>query len=176
MLDKFNEFFRSVVKPALNVKMSQRKIEAITLKLFNLFIFLGALSGLEAEGWFPVEKKGAPPTEKRNESVHGVYFGHNLGTEKFLVRFVEDPSYHYLNEIEMELEAKGSGVEQRLQVLKRGTELVLAEELITREGDAWLYETHYATAAHHYIFQTKSLNADGVLHRQFVSSLDVELT
>jgi hypothetical protein len=171
------------------------------LFLFNILLS-AALATVQPEidehGWVRVARP-----EQRAEVVdqedHAIWvvFAKQLGSEKILISFPEDPQYRYLDPKGQAIEAtaKGEQIEYRFQALDRvveNGEALLESRLSDLEGvrvfktdsggpvcltywqkGLWVQETFLTTPYHTYFFQTQGPEYDEGMHQKFVSSFDV---
>lgn len=165
-------------------------------------LLLGASPSYDGDGWVAVDRpeKGGEAFEEVDPSIW-VVFAKQMGPEKLLISFPEDPAYHYMdkNGEEMEIVASSPDVEYRLQILKKtfsageellayrmeslqgasiartsmGPETEVSAELTYWKEGYWYMERLLSTEYHTYFFQTKSGGLDDDAHRIFISSFDL---
>lgn len=151
----------------------------------------------EGDGWFPVEQKTETPSDgdEIDPSIW-VVFAKQLAGEKIVLRFPEDPSYLHPAPGVLEIASSKEGERFLLRAVERGPgedpfsqraaeiqALPDAEVFeIDREASSFLYkkegkwirEQIVQTAGHSFLFQTTSPSPDGVSHRIFFTSFQVE--
>lgn len=173
--------------------------------IFTCFAFLNSLFGvLDAEGWAlvakPKERAFTRSLEEERDPSIWVVFAKQLGDEKFLVRFPEDPLYTYLTSDEMEISCSRGDISYLLRVLRNPgssffderkkvvelhPETLLIQErrpsphilelFYRNEEGKWVWEQLRLSAHHLYFFQTKSDTIQSDLSYQFVNSLELEI-
>ncbi len=121
-------------------------------------------------GWVPVEKL-CPPSERADDdpSIWVLYSKRMMEGERFLVRFPEMPTYRYLEEGALQIEA-GSGAFS-LIVRKEGEE---SQDLHYELDGKWVHE-HFVKSPHHfYHFRVVSDQSNSDLSDAFFSSFSIE--
>jgi hypothetical protein len=171
--------------------------------IFSVGLLLADAPLMDAEGWVSVErpKKEAEVSgaDERDPSIW-VMFAKQIGVEKFLISFPDEPTYRYMNGNgeEMEVMTVSEGIEHKLQVwnekfesaeqmLKLRLERISATavieqksdensaELLVWKDDFWLHEKIIKTEHHTFFLQTKSPSIERDSHRAFVQSFDFEI-
>lgn len=164
------------------------------------------MTGVDENGWAKVEKveknEFIAESDEIDRSIW-VAFAKEMGPEKILVSFPEDPEYRYMDREgkEMEVMARGPGAEYRMQVIDRvfetGEELLdyrrealigagilgqkaddleevaVAELSYWKEGH-WVFEKLVSTSHKTYFFQTQAVSLDDSLHEKFIASFDLQ--
>ena len=168
--------------------------------LINCISFIGIAAAPDRDGWVSVDRPDVYMEEMVEDEDGWVVFSKQIGFEKFLVRFPEDPSCRYFQEDAMELNATQDGVIFSLKREARGSkELkvflsqrieeigVLKDAVLLRveekEGSIelfyrivkgeWIRERLIATADSFYTLQTMSSRQQVEIHKQFADSLVV---
>ena len=173
------------------------------LIMFILGSSIASSADSDSDGWVAVAKPSSEMISAAQEQGSGIWvvFSTQLGPEKMLVRFPEEPSYFYKESGEMEIFAHSKGDECRLQILEKTFESpeellesrqsALAGAVVTRSESRMdesgpLVELTYwkegaghqerwiSTKHHTYFFSTKTASMDLALHNTFISSFDVE--
>jgi hypothetical protein len=178
----------------------------IIIKYLLSALLLSGFSSVDEEGWASVErveKKEMIEMAGDIDPALWVVFGKQVGSEKVLIAFPEEPTYRYMDGEGKEMEVKASfdGVEYRMQVIDqvfRGAEELIQYRAAALEGAGimsktgteekngaaaslvywkdgyWIFEKMIATADRTYFFQTKSISMEDALHQKFVASFDLE--
>jgi hypothetical protein len=167
--------------------------------LFSLTALLASTPIMDEEGWVslprPTNVAEAMGADERDPSIW-VVFAKQLGTERLMVRFPDEPTYHYFGEQgEMEVISKAGGNEHRLQVLSEvfpSSDLMCQRrleqlghppvvyksmgkqrvDLILWQEGAWLQERWIRADHHTFFLQTKSDVIERDAHKIFVKSFD----
>jgi hypothetical protein len=171
--------------------------------LFSFGLLMTDLPAMDAEGWVSVERPSkeaeAPGADERDPSIW-VVFSKQIGSEKILISFPDEPTYRYMNRDGEQLEVFSSsgGIEHRFQMLNeifQSSEEMLklrleqvgsssvaekkvsgnaAELLIWKDG-FWIQEKLIRTDQHTFFLQTKAPHIERDSHRAFVQSFDLDL-
>lgn len=149
------------------------------MSIFKFLIYTilstASLPADESTGWFPVEKaqKREEQTEEDDPSIW-VLFAKSLGSEKFLVRFPQEPQYLYAETGEFTVTSEGEGGETyQLTVQKRGPDQELPEIHYQSEGK-WVHESFLQTEEHLYHLKTTSHLPGSKSYQEFFTSLFIE--
>ncbi len=177
------------------------------IKYFISSILLAAPGVIDENGWVAVDRpEKRDPVESFDDVDRSIWvvFAKQIGEEKILVSFPEDPSYRYMDEKGEEMEATAvlDGAEYRFQVMKKlfsSSEELLDYRKEVLEGAGavaqkasepgeppvieltywkegyWYFEKLVSTPNHTYFFQTKSISMEDAAHLQFVDSFDLEI-
>ncbi len=151
----------------------------------------------ESDGWFPVEQKEETPFEgdEIDPSIW-VVFAKQLAGEKIVLRFPEDPTYSHPAPGVLEIASSKDGEQFFLRAVERdgggdpfsqraaeiqalpdaeAFEIDQAESsLLYKKEGKWVREQIVQSAGHYFLFQTASPMSDGVSHRIFFTSFQVE--
>lgn len=140
----------------------------------SVLTFFAFVSADPSAGWFPVEKVqvGADQLETTDLSIW-VLFAKNLGKEKILVRFPNDPSYQYMSQEVLSISADREG--ETFQLIVQPAILAApSEDLFYQSEGKWVREHFVQTADHLFHFKTLCNEPDSVHHKAFVSSFLIE--
>jgi len=167
--------------------------------LFSFSALFASAPVMDEEGWVtiprPSNEAEAVGADERDPSLW-VVFAKTIGEDKLLVRFPDEPTYHYMGEAgELEVVSVAAGNEHRLQVLSetfQSTEEMLKKrlerlgnppvvqkrvgkdkvDLILWQDGAWLQERWVRAEHHTFFLQTKSNSIEREAHNIFVKSFD----
>lgn len=173
--------------------------------LISAFILSADLSPEpDADGWVAIERpeknSGVEGADERDPSIW-VVFSKQIGPEKILISFPDEPTYRYMDvrgEL-IEVRSASRGAEHRLQVLqetfKSPEELLTLRKkqlegasMFTQSHDStkkwvdlmywkegfWHFERLITTDLHTYFLQTTAPDADGEAHHIFIHSFNLE--
>lgn len=149
------------------------------------------------DGWFPVEQLEKTPFEEDDkDSSIWVIFMKNLGDEKILARFPEDPHYQYITPQNLEISSTKGAEMFKLWVQEiprdrdpfeqRAEEILSLPEVVVTQSDSeglnfvyqaegkWFREHLLQTGSHLYLFQTSSYTATSANHEIFIHSFEIE--
>jgi hypothetical protein len=169
--------------------------------LFSFGLLLAELPAMDAEGWVTVERPRkeaeAPGADERDPSIW-VVFSKQIGAEKILISFPDEPVYHYMDGdgAQLEATAKAHGIEHRFQMFKqifRSSEQMLSlrlkqlekativeqrvsensAELLFWQDGFWVQEKLIRTENRAFFLQTKSSEIERDSHRAFTQSFDL---
>jgi len=169
--------------------------------LFSFGLLLADLPAMDAEGWVTVERSRkeaeAQGADERDPSIW-VVFSKQIGAEKILVSFPDEPVYRYMNGdgAELEVSGKAHGIEHRFQMFKeifQSSEQMLdlrlkqlekvsivekrvsenSVELLFWQDGFWVQEKLIRTENRVFFLQTKSSEIERDSHRAFTQSFDL---
>ncbi len=157
---------------------------------------LDAEASTPVDGWFPVEQpEKTPPQEDEKDSAIWAIFVKNLGDEKILARFPDDPNYQYITPEKLEISStkngerfqlwiqeipQGDSFKQRMEEVLSLPNVEMSEtdpegmNLAYRTEGKWVHEHLLMTSHHLYLFQTTSLSPSSEKHEIFTQSFEIE--
>lgn len=157
---------------------------------------LVAEENLPSDGWFPVEQPEKQPVqEDEKDSTIWAIFVKNLGDEKILARFPEDPNYKYITPETIEISStkngerfqlwiqeipQGDSFKQRMEEVLSLPNVQMSEadpegmNLVYQTEGKWVQEHLLLTSHHLYLFQTTSLTPSSEKHEIFTQSFEIE--
>lgn len=171
--------------------------------MFSLSLLMSDAPKMDADGWVPVERPKQEAemvgADERDPSIW-VVFAKQIGSEKIILKFPDEPTYRYAhkNGEEMEVTASAFGVEHKFQVVPQtyaSSEEMLRQRVGQLEGytvisqkwdensaewmgwkdDFWVQEKIIRGEFRTFFLQTKSASIEANSHRAFVESFDLEI-
>jgi hypothetical protein len=169
--------------------------------LVSLHLLMACPSVMDEEGWVLIERphieEEALGADERDPSIW-VAFAKQVGPEKILINFPDEPVYHYGQGDEMEVFLTSNETEYRLQIATQifhssdemlrfrleqlGHASVIQQkikeksvELLVWKDGFWLQEKLIRTDLHTFLIQVKSTSIDRDSYKTFARSFDLVL-
>jgi hypothetical protein len=164
--------------------------------LFSFGLLMADLPAMDAEGWVSIERPRVEDVEGADERDPSIWvvFAKQIGPEKILISFPDEPTYTYKNG-GLEVFSKSGGHEHWFQVLDQtfqsGEEMLRfrleqlgsprvvkqktsenSAELVVWKDGFWLQEKIVKSDYRAFIMQTKSVELEPDFHREFTRSFD----
>ena len=145
----------------------------VKLNFLNYIIsfLIGFAPLAEEDGWFPVEQGFTAQEQVEEGAAAWTFFSKTLGSEKFLVRFPEEPTYLYTVLGDLKITSQKEGEQFQLTVQQEGEP---REDLLYLLDGKWVREHFVQTDSHFYHFKTLSERPNSPAHQEFISSFSIE--